>query len=264
MEFPVCLGCGSSRWESVENYGGGSKRYELRAAGWLLVDDWLDLLETDYLCRDCGYLARLGIPKLDVEPEGRVLSTDERLALFAGARGMSQTARRNVAILAVLDDVGPRVSELVTLDREDIRLDDRSVALRHPAKRGVVRTLPLGSDSVRAIRDLTGTRRVHGPLFVQRGGARMTDDAVRSMLVRLSEETGVERVSPHDFRHTASTNYSANGADEALKNKVFGWQPDRRSMNQRYTHLTPEQIIAAHQRLSPLDHLAPFRRSRAA
>jgi hypothetical protein len=55
MEFPVCPGCGSSRWESVENYGGGSKRYELRAAGWLLVDDWLDLLETDYLCRDCGY-----------------------------------------------------------------------------------------------------------------------------------------------------------------------------------------------------------------
>jgi integrase/recombinase XerD len=208
--------------------------------------------------------ARLGVPKLDVEPEGRVLSTDERLALFASARGMSSTARRNVAILAVLDDVGPRVSELVTLDREDLRLDDRSILLRHPAKRGVVRTLPLGSESVRIIRDLVGTRRTSGPLFVQRGGARMTDDAVRAMLVRLSAMTGVERVSPHDFRHTASTNYSANGADEALKNKVFGWKPDRRSMNQRYTHLTPEQVVAAHQRLSPLDQLAPFRRSRAA
>jgi integrase/recombinase XerC len=105
---------------------------------------------------------------------------------------------------------------------------------------------------------------VDGPLFIQRGGGRMTDNAVRSMLVRLSERTGVERVSPHDFRHTASTNYSANGADEALKNKVFGWKPDKRSMNQRYTHLTPDQVIAAHQRLSPLDQLAPFRRSRAA
>jgi integrase/recombinase XerD len=209
-------------------------------------------------------LAALGIPKVDVEPEGRVLSTDERLALFAGARGMSLTARRNLAILAVLDDVGPRVSELVTLEREDIRLDHRSVVLRHPAKRGVVRTLPLGNESVRVIRNLVGTRRVRGPLFVQRGGSRMTDDAVRSMLVRLSEETGVERVSPHDFRHTASTNYSANGADEALKNKVFGWKPDKRSMNQRYTHLTPDQVIAAHQRLSPLDQLAPFRRTRGA
>jgi integrase len=152
---------------------------------------------------------------------------------------VSPTARRNVAILAVLDDVGPRVSELVTLEREDIRLDGRSVLLQLPAKRGLVRVLPLGTETVRVIRDLVGTRRLNGPLFVQRGGGRMTDNAVRSMLVRLSEETGIERVSPHDFRHTASTNYSANGADEALK-------------------------YAAHQRLSPLDQLAPFRRSRAA
>lgn len=55
MEIPVCLGCGGSSWELVEDYGGGSKRYELRADGWALVDDWLDLRETDYRCRDCGY-----------------------------------------------------------------------------------------------------------------------------------------------------------------------------------------------------------------
>jgi integrase/recombinase XerD len=209
-------------------------------------------------------LSRLGIPRLDVEPEGRVLSTDERLALFAGARGISSTARRNLAVLAILDDVGPRVSELVTLEREDIRLEGRSVLLQLPAKRGLVRVLPLGTESVQVIRDLVGTRRLSGPLFVQQGGGRMTDDAVRTMLVRLSERTGVERVNPHDFRHTASTNYAANGADEALKYKVFGWKPDKRSMNQRYTRFTPDQVIAAHQRLSPLDQLAPFRRSRAA
>lgn len=209
-------------------------------------------------------LERLGIPKLDAEPEGRVLSPDERLILFRAARGVSPTARRNLALLAVLDDVGPRVSELVTLDREDVSLDKRYVLLNLPAKRGLVRTLPLGTESVRILRDLVGTCRSKGPLFVQRGGARMTDGAVRAVLLRLSERTGIDRVSPHDFRHTASTNYSANGADEPLKNKVFGWKPDKRSMNARYTHLTPEQVIAAHQRLSPLDQLAPFRRSRAA
>jgi integrase/recombinase XerD len=193
-----------------------------------------------------------------------VLSPDERRTLFSAARGVSLTARRNLALLALLDDVGPRVSELVTIDRADVLLDRRSILLQLPAKRGLVRTVPLGSESVRILRDLVGTRRPVGPLFVQRGGSRMTDDAVRAILVRLSERTGVARVSPHDFRHTASTNYSANGADETLKNKVFGWKADKRSMNQRYTHLTPEQVIAAHQRLSPLDQLAPFRRSRTA
>jgi integrase len=47
----------------------------------------------------------------------------------------------------------------------------------------------------------------------------MTDNAVRAVLTHLSERTGIERVSPHDFRHTASTNYSANGADEALNER---------------------------------------------
>jgi len=55
MEIPVCPNCGGSSWESVEDYSGGSKRYELRADGWRLVDDWLKLRQTDYRCRDCGY-----------------------------------------------------------------------------------------------------------------------------------------------------------------------------------------------------------------
>ena len=55
MEIPVCPGCGGSSWESVEDYRGGSKRYELRADGWTLVDDWLELNQSDYGCRDCGY-----------------------------------------------------------------------------------------------------------------------------------------------------------------------------------------------------------------
>jgi len=55
MEIPVCPGCDGSSWDSVEDYGSGSKRYELGAHGWTLVDDWLELRQTNYCCRDCGY-----------------------------------------------------------------------------------------------------------------------------------------------------------------------------------------------------------------
>jgi hypothetical protein len=55
MEIPVCPGCGGSHWASVEDYGGGSKRYELRPHGWTLVDDGLKLRQTDYCCVGCGY-----------------------------------------------------------------------------------------------------------------------------------------------------------------------------------------------------------------
>ena len=55
MEIPVCPGCGGSSWELVEDYSGGSKRYELRAEGWTLVGDWLELNQSDYSCCGCGY-----------------------------------------------------------------------------------------------------------------------------------------------------------------------------------------------------------------
>jgi hypothetical protein len=55
VEIPVCPGCGCSGWESVERYVGGEKLYQLGADGWALVDDSLELDETDYYCRDCGY-----------------------------------------------------------------------------------------------------------------------------------------------------------------------------------------------------------------
>jgi hypothetical protein len=55
MEIPVCPGCDGSHWESIEEYDGGSRQYALRAEGWTLVEDWLELNQTNYRCRDCGY-----------------------------------------------------------------------------------------------------------------------------------------------------------------------------------------------------------------
>ena len=205
-------------------------------------------------------LGTLRQPKVDPAPEARSLTNDELLLLVAAARDVSATARRNTALLALLIDVGPRVSELVSIDRADVDFPNRWIAIRSPAKRGLVRIVPLGSEAIRLLRGHLGSGPDRGPLFVQRGGERMTDNAVRSMLVRLSEWVEIDRVSPHDFRHTASTAYTAAGADEVLKNKVFGWRPNPWSMNQRYTHLTNAQIVAAHQRISPLDALRPYRR----
>jgi hypothetical protein len=55
MQIPVCPTCGGSKWESVEEYAGGSRHYELRPDGWTLVNSFVELLETNYCCRDCDY-----------------------------------------------------------------------------------------------------------------------------------------------------------------------------------------------------------------
>lgn len=70
MKIPTCPTCGGSCWESVEEYAGGSRDYELLEDGWTLVDSFLELLQTDYACGDCGY-----------DPSGE--ENDELLELLA-------------------------------------------------------------------------------------------------------------------------------------------------------------------------------------
>jgi integrase/recombinase XerC len=155
-------------------------------------------------------LAQLQTP-LAAEPDGRVLNDAERLALFLGAAGVTEGDRCSRGLLALLDDVGPRVSELVSLDAHDVDFERGWIVLREPAKRGLVRQLPLGRVSRQLLRNHLGRRR-SGPLFTGNGGGRLTADAVRSRLVRMSLAVGIPRVSPHDFRRTAATLYTAYGA----------------------------------------------------
>jgi hypothetical protein len=54
MEIPACPSCGGTAWSCEEELAGGSRKYELRADGWTLVESSLELLQTDYACDDCG------------------------------------------------------------------------------------------------------------------------------------------------------------------------------------------------------------------
>lgn len=162
--------------------------------------------------------------------------------------------------MSLLFDVGPRVSELVAIDREDVFLDAGYALVRSPAKNGEIRVLPLGRTTRRVLRSHLGRKKGSGPLFMGERGERMTPAGVRQVLARLSEKARVPRAFPHAFRHAASAWYTANGAPASAKNAVFGWGRRRSfvvDQEAAYTVLTTEQIVAMHLRYSPLDHLPP-------
>jgi site-specific recombinase XerC len=174
--------------------------------------------------------------------------------LLEAASGLPRTARRNEAILSVLFDVGPRLSEFVAIDREDVFLDAGYVMVQAPGKNGKRRPLPLGRTTRRVLRAHLGRSKGTGPVFVGERGKRMTSAAVRQVLARLSVKARVPRVFPHAFRHEASAWYTTLGATASAKDAVFGWKPDPRSMDATYTFLTTEQVVLQHQARSPLDH----------
>lgn len=202
------------------------------------------------------------------EPRGEgaeksALTADEIGAFLDAASGVTLGARRNSTLIGLLVDVGPRISEIVAVDVEDVDWTNGWIRIAHPAKRGRVRILPLGRETRRLLAAYVGKRR-HGPLFLEGADERMTPAAARQVLARLSERLGVPRTSPHDLRHTAATFYSRLVTDDAVACKVFGWVPSGDYTKARYTHLEWADVVAVHQKGSPLDHIVGLRRRRAA
>ncbi|MFH1474956.1 MAG: tyrosine-type recombinase/integrase [Chloroflexota bacterium] len=206
-------------------------------------------------------LAQLPTPRGSSD-DGRVLDEEELEVLAAAARGLTWTARRTRAMLAVLLDAGVRVSELVALDTTDVDLRTGVVAVTYPAKGGPKRRAVLGRDAQQLLRDALGPQPAPGPLFASTAGGtgRLTTGAVRSLLQRLSERADVERVSPHDFRRTGSTHTLVNGLDRDLHAALYGWRTDNASSRGRYLILSDAQLAAVVGPYLPVDRLGLFAR----
>jgi integrase len=149
--------------------------------------------------------------------EQRVLSPDERRALFGELRGDD---RRWYALFAVYDRAGLRLGEGIGLHRDDVRvasltlhvrrtLDERTGA-EGPPKFGprVVALSPelaavLKQHSTNVKREALARGIALGPwLFASETGGPLDPSNVRRTLRRVAALAGLGRVSPHDLRHT--------------------------------------------------------------
>lgn len=131
---------------------------------------------------------------------------------------------RDDAILATLQDTGPRVGGLVALNIDHLR--DHNTRLYLPG--GLQRdypndnspsptTIALSADTTRTLSSHLASRWKDAPaLFPSRSSDRITTEGVRQMLERVAEEAGVERdlvnrgrgdpgnVTPHALRYSVA------------------------------------------------------------
>lgn len=119
---------------------------------------------------------------------------------------------RDWAILEFLYSTAARVSEVVSLNREDIDFADKQCVVR--GKGGKERMLYLNATTVYHLKKYLEGRTDDNPaLFVsmKKPFERLTDKGVQAVLRRLGKVAGVSNVHPHRYRRTALTNAANRG-----------------------------------------------------
>jgi len=162
---------------------------------------------------------------------------------------------RNRAILELLYASGIRVGELVSIDLEDIDLEERN--LRVTGKGRKQREVIFGSTAARALGDylrsrplLSMGRREEQALFLNNRGGRLTARSVARLLNARIREVGLRRgISPHALRHTFATHLLNNGADIRAIQELLGHAS--LSTTQRYTSVGVEDLMRTYLQCHP-------------
>ncbi len=179
------------------------------------------------------------------------LSVDEMSQLLDAPDASAPLGRRDRAILELFYASGIRLSELVTLDLEDVNLSDRVVRVMGKGRKE--RIVPFNVTAKDALRDwmkdrLTLTR--GDALFVNARGGRLTGRSVQRLVARYVKSCSTRfGISPHALRHSFATHLLQAGADLRAIQELLGHV--RLSTTQRYTHVNVAQLLEVYRKAHP-------------
>lgn len=185
--------------------------------------------------------------------------TDAELEMIFASFDETQYAEwRDKILCMLLIDTGLRIQEAVSLTEE--RVDFGMLAIYVPsqiAKNRRNREVPMSREVARLLRDLMKeTADYFGDveqIFVTAYGEPLNSDAFRKRLNRLKTKLGIERLSPHMFRHTFCRNYLLNGGDLFTLQKIVDHADIKTT--RKYVQMDVEHVRSQHNKYSPLKRL---------
>jgi len=161
--------------------------------------------------------------------------------------------KRDKALILLMVDTGLRRAEVCALNWSDVNISSGLVRVVR-GKGGKARSVVVGVTTRRAL--LAYRRRINpeagDPLFQTQQGGRLTGNGLRSLLLRLSERSGVQ-VSPHALRRTFATMSLRAGMNLLHLQGLLGHSTIE--MTRRYVQMLDDDLLEAHRVHGPIDNI---------
>ena len=147
-----------------------------------------------------------------------ILTSKEVELLLDQPTDVDLKGTRDKAMLEFAYATGMRVTEMISLDIDDVKLDEGYVVCRGRSKS---RNIPLGSMSLKALKEYIDDARPYlirdeseEALFVNVNGTRLTRQGFWKIVKYYKEQAHIEKdITPHVLRHSFATHLLQNGAD---------------------------------------------------
>jgi site-specific recombinase XerD len=186
----------------------------------------------------------------------KALPEDEVFQLLDGISGDDPLSRRDRALLELLYATGARVSEVVSLNLEDLAYDEG--LLRLIGKGDKERLVPVGRSAQRALgawlapdgrgrltEGMRLSREDQRAVFLNQRGRRLSRQGAHLVVQRRAAAAGIaHEVSPHVLRHSCATHMLAHGADVRIVQELLGHASV--ATTQLYTKVSSEHLVAAY------------------
>ncbi len=198
--------------------------------------------------------AALDSPKVGRSLPKAITVAEVDALLNQPAGDTSPEGLRDKAMLELLYATGMRVSELVSLNTDDISL--ASGYIRCFGKGGKERTIPVHPQAIAALETYLAEARprliisAHEPaLFVNHRGTRLTRQGFWLIIKEYARKAGIQEITPHTLRHSFATHMLNNGASVRDVQELLGHASI--ATTQIYTHLTNRQMRRTYDRAHP-------------
>lgn len=158
-----------------------------------------------------------------------VMTINEVERLLAEPSDHTPIGLRDSAMLELLYATGLRVTELMSLNLEDVNLTLGYIRCRAGNN---IRVVPIGKTAIYALHQYLNLARGHicrkgvqceEALFVNNSGQRLTRQGFWKLIKKYADAAGIDRpITPHTLRHSFAVHMIENGADLKMVQEMLG------------------------------------------